>query len=174
VVFEVHDVLENCRLVVHGGGQAGDADLPVARLRAEDFQVALDWIVGEGAGSLLLADCRGVEDLQRCDVALSVAEARAGCEAGHVRIVAGVDSAAGVTQVAALGGKSARLAGLAWNGRAFADDMTCAADSAIVDHARMQVMIAARAFGLPAYLLAGQSLSPCVPPDNSPSSEEIG
>lgn len=149
-------VPENCRLVVYGGGQVVGMELPVVRPRAPDFQAAVDSIAAGGAELMLLADCRGVEDLQRCDVALSVAEAWAGREAGRVRIVAGVGSAAGVMGAAALGGKSARLAGLAWNRRAFTADMGCPADSAAVGHARVQVLIAARAFGLPAYVFAGE------------------
>jgi citrate lyase beta subunit len=115
----------------------------------------LDSIVGGGAEALLLADCRGVEDLQRCDVALSVAEARAGGPAGHVRIIASVDTAAGVMRMSGLGGKSVRLTGLAWNRQAFAADMACPADSAVADHAQAQVLIAARAFGLEAYIFDG-------------------
>jgi citrate lyase beta subunit len=149
-------VPENCRLVAYGSGQADRKVLPVVRLRAEDFQAALDSIVGDGAEWLLLADCRGVEDLQRCDVALAVAEARAGRMMGHMRIIAGVESAAGLMQVSALGGKSARLAGLAWDRQAFADDMMCAAGSPIVEHAWVQVLLAARAFGLPAYVFADE------------------
>src|SRR5690242_1498984 len=95
------------------GSEADDRELPVVRLRDADFQPALDSLAATGAGTMLLADCQGVEDLQRCDVALAVAEARAGREPGHVRIVAGLESAAGVMQVSTLGGKSARLAGLA-------------------------------------------------------------
>lgn len=128
-------------------------EFPAVRLAGPEVQSELDSLLASGVETILLADCRGAETLQRCDMALSVAEARAGRESGGVRIIAGIESAAGVMQVAALGGKSARLAGLAWNRRAFLADMPSAPDAAIADHAQRQILIAARAFDLPAYVL---------------------
>jgi citrate lyase beta subunit len=157
VLFGDRDVPEIWRLAGYGGGQTRHEELPVVRLRAPGFQTVLDSLVGSGAGTVLLADCRGVEDLQRCDVALSVSEARAGRVMGDVRIVACLGSAEGVMRISTLGGKSARLAGLAWNPHAFSEDMACPADSAITEHALAQVLIAARAFGLPAYVFASEA-----------------
>ncbi len=149
-------VPENCRLVVYAGGKAESIELPVVRLSDRGMQTEIDSLVAGGAETVLLADCRGAEALQRCDMALSVAEARAGRDAGSVGIIAAIDSAAGVMRIALLHGKSARLKGLAWDRQAFSADMACPVDSAIVDHAWAQLLVAARAFHLPAYVFANQ------------------
>jgi citrate lyase beta subunit len=154
VPFRIQIVRENFRLIVYGDENATSGEFPVVRLTDPDIQTAIDSLIASGAGTVLLADCRGAETLQRCDMALSVAEARAGRVAGEVRIIAGMESATGVIGIATLGEKSARLTGLAWSPQAFCADMACPVDSAITDHAWAQVLIFARAFHLPAYVFA--------------------
>jgi citrate lyase subunit beta/citryl-CoA lyase len=150
-------VPENCRLVVYGSADARSVELPVVRLSDPRMQTEIDSLVASGAETVLLADCRGGDALQRCDMALSVAEARAGRDPGSVGIVAAIDSAAGVMRIATLDRKSTRLKGLAWDRQAFSADMACPMDSAIIDHAWAQVLVAARAFHLPAYLFTNQA-----------------
>jgi citrate lyase subunit beta/citryl-CoA lyase len=139
-----------CNLVVFWDEEA-NLRMPALSLRDEGFESDAAAAVASGAKCILLADCRGPEDLQRCDMALSVAEAGDGRDAGATLIVASLDSAAGLMQLSSLGGKSARLAGLTWNRAAFCDSIGCTHDSPVAGHARISIIIAARAFGVPAY-----------------------
>lgn len=139
-----------CHLVVFWDEEA-NLTMPVLSLRDEGFESDAAAAVASGTKCILLADCRGSEDLQRCDMALSVAEASEARDAGATLIVASVDSAAALMQLSLLGGKSARLAGLTWNRAAFCDGIGCTHDSPVAGHARISVVVAARAFGVPAY-----------------------
>jgi citrate lyase beta subunit len=147
-ISDVNDVT----LHVFAGRHGPEGVLPVIdRIMADGAQSTIDALVRRGTKRVLLADCRGAGDLQRVDIALGVAEARSGRQAGSTAIVASIDSAAGLLQIAEIGGKSARLAGLSWNAARFAGEMRTALDGASVGHARIQVLVAARAFRLPAY-----------------------
>lgn len=125
--------------------------VPAISMRMADYQAELVPIVADGADIVLLADCRGAADLQKCDVALAVAEARAGRGWGDVKIIASMDSPAGLLGLPTLGARSPRLAGLTWNRAAFCAAMACEPDSAIAEQARIQLLVAARAFDLPVY-----------------------
>jgi citrate lyase beta subunit len=134
------------------GHSLSRSSLPAVDLRAAELIDDLDSIVRSGADRLLLSDCRGPTDLQKCDVLLSVTEARAGRPDGTISIVASAaDSAAGLLKLQSLGAKSRRLAGLTWNRTGFCADLGCAPDSAVAEQARIQVVIAARAAGVEAY-----------------------
>jgi citrate lyase beta subunit len=130
------------------GGDALRLAIFDAHASPEELAAALR----DGPTAILLENCCGVDDLQRSDIALSVAEARAGLAIGGVAIVASAaDSARGLLALQTLGGKSSRLAGLTWNRAALCRDLSCDEGSAISEHARIQLLVAARAFGLPAY-----------------------
>ena len=141
---------KTCNLVVFWDNEANQT-LPVLSFRESGFQSLVDSVVADGATVVLLADCRGAEDLQRCDVGFSVAEAKAGRDAGSTSIVASIDSAIALMKMPELGGRSARLSGLSWNRAAFCSDIGCAPESPVVAHARASVVVAARAFGIPVY-----------------------
>ncbi|MBL0373014.1 hypothetical protein JJB09_13345 [Rhizobium sp. KVB221] len=105
-----------------------------------------------GAQAVVLTDCQGGDDLQACDVALAVLEARLGLRDGAIRIIASIaDSARGLMRATSLEGKSARLAGLCWNRASFAHDMGGSMADDIGELARMQVAISARSLGVFAY-----------------------
>lgn len=156
--FRVWPVSRSCRIVVFGEAPAAGAPLPVVYLAADDdFQAVLDKIAADGADCLLLANCRGADDLQRCDIGLTVAEARAGRMAGAIGIIAGIaDSAIGLMRARTLGGKSARLRAVTWNRASFCADVGCRLDSTIAEHARIEVLVTARALALPAYDCLGE------------------
>ena len=139
-----------CNLVVFWDDEA-NRRMPVVSRRDEQFESNLAAAFLSGTNCILLADCRGSEDLQACDVALSAAEAEQGRDLGGTMIVASIDSAAALMQLPALGGRSARLAGLTWNRAAFCGSIGCTHDSPVSAHARVSVIVAARSFGLPAY-----------------------
>jgi citrate lyase beta subunit len=139
-----------CHLVVFWDEEA-NLTMPVVRLRDASFESDVAAAAASGAKCILLADCRGPEELQRCDIALSVAEAGEARDAGTILIVASMDSAAALMQLSSLGGKSARLAGLTWNRAAFCDSIGCTHDSPVAGHARISVVVAARAIDVPAY-----------------------
>lgn len=141
---------KTCSLIAFWDDEANQT-LPVLNVRDADFQDAADAAAAAGGNCVLLADCRGAGDSQRCDAGLSVAEARAGRPAGTIQIVASIDSAAALMQVGGLGDRSTRLAGLTWNRPAFCVNIGCAPESAVAVQARSSVVIAARAFGVPAY-----------------------
>ncbi|MDB5525220.1 MAG: hypothetical protein JWM58_2983 [Rhizobium sp.] len=150
-LFRIHIVPKTVEIVYFANSRQGDV-LPAVDMRMADVQVEIDTHVKGGAGTIVLADCRGVEDLQRLDMALSVAEARAGRNAGGVRIIASAaDSAAGLLGLVSLGGKSTRLVGLTWSRSSFCRDVGCTSGSEVAEHARLQLIVAARAFSLPAY-----------------------
>lgn len=97
-------------------------------------------------GKIVLSDCRGGVDLQRCDIALSVAEARLGLPEGETGIIASAcDTAAGYLALGTFAGKSLRLAGLTWNRTDFSVNLRCDVQSEMAELARMQLVIAARA-----------------------------
>jgi citrate lyase beta subunit len=111
--------------------------------------------IGQGARCIIHPDCRDGTDLQRCDVALSVAEAAAGLPPGSVGIVAVIASAAGLMHLPTFDSKSARLEGLGWDRAALCAGLDCPIDSPLADHASRQVAIAARALALPLYECLG-------------------
>mgnify|MGYP000341315848 CR=1 FL=1 len=119
----------------------------------DDAELLASLPAGDSA-HVLLEDCRGADDLQRFDIALSVAEARAGRDVGAIKIVAGTASAASLLHVATLAGRSARLVGLAWDRGGFSRDLGCTPDAPLAAHGEMTWLIAARATGLPLYRLA--------------------
>ena len=135
-------------------GEAGAP--PVAALlpvvRPADSAELPDIVRESDGGTLVLADCRSGMDLQRMHVQLSVVEARLGMVEGTIRIIASAaDSAVAVLGLPGYAGKSPRLAGLTWCRADLAADLGCDPQSATLEHARWQVVIAARAAGVPAY-----------------------
>ena len=125
-------------LRIHLRIEAGDAPVPAP---------ALDGIA---------APVEGAADLARLANRLAVHEAEAGLPDGATRIVALIGSAAGVLGAAGLAGASPRLAGLAWDAEALADDLGIDLDlsgawPAPLAQARGQVVLAARVAGVPAF-----------------------
>lgn len=128
----------------------GDGLLPVIRLGNE-----ASWgrVLGESAAAVvILANCRGGADLQHAHMALSVAEAQLGIAEATTRIIASAaDTAESVLELASYAGKSPRLVGLTWDRAAFCADIGCDPASETAESVRWQLVIAARAAGVPAY-----------------------
>lgn len=105
-----------------------------------------------GSDTVVMADCRGGAELQRFDMALSVAEARLALAEGRTKVIASAcDSPAGFFMLGTFAGKSGRLAGLTWDRAAFASEMRCDPSSETAEMARQHVVIAGRAAGVLVY-----------------------
>lgn len=98
---------------------AGISPVPPAFLLPAFFSArtdaAVEIAVRCGAGSVVLTGVRGGGEVQRLDMALRVAEIRAGQVPGKTRIIALAD-AAGVLSASAFERCSARLTALGWEG----------------------------------------------------------
>lgn len=75
----------------------------------------------------VIAAVTGGRDVQRLAAMLAVAEAKSGLDPQSVAIVAEIASGAGLLAAGSLTGCSRRLAGVAWDGEAFARDIGAAA-----------------------------------------------
>lgn len=119
-------------------------DLPVL-----DHAEIVDSLIGSGESVVVLADVRAVEDIQRCDLALSVGEAKCGADQGAIGIIAEIASPEGLLALPGFSGRSSRLRGVAWNSLGFCRALGCEEGSAVAQHAYFQFVIGARAAGLP-------------------------
>ena len=111
----------------------------------------LDAVVAAGADAVLVPKSERPDELAHVAAVLTDLERAAGRPPGSVRILALVETAAGVAGALALAAATPRLAALCFGHADFARDMRLpAADAAagVILHARCAVAIAARAHGL--------------------------
>jgi citrate lyase beta subunit len=148
-------VLRIRRVLVERDGVPEPQDLPSVNAGSSTFASDIAAMVESSAEALILRGLRTADHVQKCDICISVAEARAGRREGLIAIVACVDSAAGLLAVSTLAGKSARLSAIAFDRAAVCADIGCNPDSALAEHAWMQFAVTARTLALPAYEIAG-------------------
>ncbi len=136
------------------GGGFGDAE-PAVRINGlgtEYFDADLGAVVAAGARAILLPKAERAADLVTVAEALARHERACGIGAAHVvRILALVETAAGVANVLAIAASTARLEALCFGHADFARDMRLDETEAahgVIHHARCAVAIAARAHGL--------------------------
>ena len=111
--------------VLKAQGQNG-RPAPMVRLSAladGESDLDLDAVVGLAPAAILLPGMLGGASVQRLSARLAVREADNGLEHGSMRIIAVVDTAAALLNLASLRDCSARLVGLAWDAAGFAADI---------------------------------------------------
>jgi citrate lyase beta subunit len=141
--------------------QHRDQTLSVITMGDPNLIENLAHAIASGAKSFLVRQCAGRADIEKADAALSVAEARSGILRNTSKIVASIgDSASALLALGPLKGASVRLIGVTWNRASFARDMQCALNSPVVEHARLQIAIAAVAAGVAGYDWAQASATP--------------
>lgn len=117
------------------------------------FDADLEAVVTAGARTVMLPKSESVEDLTCVTAALAALEGRLGLAAGEtVRVLALVETAAGIANALAVAGASPRIDALCFGHADFARDMQLGeADAAhgVIHHARCALAIAARARRLP-------------------------
>jgi citrate lyase subunit beta / citryl-CoA lyase len=111
---ELANVQEKCRV----------RDTPliakVEGVKGKNHFTQLERAVKAGVWEILLDECNNSEDVTRLAARLSVLEAEAGQAEGTTRIFAHITNAQALFDLGFYGGRSSRLAGLVWNGKAFA------------------------------------------------------
>ena len=98
----------------------------VGLLADGESDLDLDVVVGLAPAAVLLPKALGGASVQRLSARLAVREAENGLEHGSTRIIAVVDTAAALLNLASLVDCSARLVGLAWDAAGFAADIGAA------------------------------------------------
>ncbi len=142
-------VAETLRTADFGGSE------PAVRINAPGtpfFEEDLHTVVEAGAGAVMLPKSDSAEGLAAVGERIEALERGLGRDADEgVRILALVESAAGIGQLGAMGAAHARVDALCFGHADFSRDMGLAeadASEGVVLHARCQVAIAARAAGL--------------------------
>ncbi|GEO83235.1 MULTISPECIES: hypothetical protein [Alphaproteobacteria] len=93
-------------------------------LDADSLDARLSVIIPARPDGLLVTGVRAGADLQRIDIALSVAEVMAGREPGTTALVAIMgDNPSGLLAAGSFAGKSTRLRGIGWRAAMLADQM---------------------------------------------------
>ncbi len=131
------------------GGGFGEAELAVRvnPVHSPEFGADLEAVVGAGAHSLVVPKAERPEELAELAARLDALESQCGVAGARVALLALVESAAGVTQAAALG-TALRVEALCFGHADFLLDMGLpAADASrgVAFHARCALAIAARA-----------------------------
>jgi citrate lyase subunit beta/citryl-CoA lyase len=135
-----------------GGFGDSEAAVRIHGVTTAHCAADLDAVVAAGAIAIMLPKCERGEELQQIGASLSRCERAAGRADGAVRILALIETAAGVVNAAALAGASPRLDALCFGHADLARDLGLDdADAAhgTLLHARSAVVLAARAHGLP-------------------------
>ncbi|MEO8603799.1 MAG: CoA ester lyase [bacterium] len=136
-----------------GGFGVAEAAVRVNGLTTPHFDADLDAAVAAGARAIMLPKAERAEDLRHVADALAQRERAAGIAAEHgVRILALIETAAGVANALAIAGATPRLDALCFGHADLARDMQLAdadASHGVLHHARCTVALAARAHGLP-------------------------
>ena len=129
---------------------------PAVRVNAPGtphFDADLEAVVAAGAEAIMVPKAESADELARIGEMLSRLERTGGRHAGAVRLLALVETAAGVANALALAAATPRLDGLCFGHADFARDMRLAdadASQGVILHARCALAIAARACRLPA------------------------
>ncbi|WP_137158012.1 aldolase/citrate lyase family protein [Rhizobium sp. FKL33] len=101
---------------------------------------------------LLVRNCAGLAGLERVETALRVAEARLGLAEGATRLIASMaDTARAVLALQKPVIASPRLIGLTWDRSSLRASLGCSDPSPLLDQARLQLLFAAAAAGVPAF-----------------------
>jgi citrate lyase subunit beta / citryl-CoA lyase len=131
-----------------GGFGDSEAAVRVNALGTPHFDADLDAVVAAGADALMVPKSERAEDLIRIADALTRVERAAGRAPGTVRILALIETAAGVADALAVAAATSRLDALCFGHADFARDMrlaSAAASDGVIHHARCTIAIAARA-----------------------------
>jgi citrate lyase subunit beta/citryl-CoA lyase len=135
-----------------GGFGDSEAAVRINGVQTPHCDADLEAVVGAGATAIMLPKCERGEELQQIGAALSRCERSAGRADGAVRILALIETAAGVVNAAVLAAASPRLDALCFGHADLARDLgldDADASHGTLLHARSTVVLAARAHGLP-------------------------
>ncbi|WP_454688638.1 HpcH/HpaI aldolase/citrate lyase family protein [Achromobacter aloeverae] len=128
---------------------AGGADVLVRINRELDLAVAdIHAAVGPAVDGLVVPKVLGPEHLQLIAEVIDAREAERGLPRGHTRLVALVESAAGVTRLDAIARAHPRLVGMAVGGEDLATDLDAEPSADTLYVAKMMGVHAARAAGI--------------------------
>ena len=159
LVFDLEDAVapeekDRARDLVAGAlreGRFGESE-PVVRINAPgtpQFEADLEAVVAAGARALMLPKAESAEEIARVAARLDRLEEKLAIdESRSVRLLALVESAAGIARIASLAGASPRVDALCFGHADFSRDMGLAeadASSGVILHARCALAIAARA-----------------------------
>jgi len=131
-----------------GGFGAAEVAVRVNPPGTPFFEADLEQAVGAGAGAIMLPKSETATGLAEVARRIEALEARRSAGHGPVRLLALVETAAGIVQAPTLGAASARVDALCFGHADFSRDMGLAradASEGVVLHARMALAIAARA-----------------------------
>ncbi|WP_233236668.1 CoA ester lyase [Bordetella sp. LUAb4] len=137
--------------VARAAAQAGSngADVLVRINRELDLAVAdIHAAVGKAVNGLVVPKVLGPEHLQLIAEVIDAREAELGLPRGHTRLVALVESAAGVTRLDAIARAHPRLVGMAVGGEDLATDLDAEPSADTLYVAKMLGVHAARAAGI--------------------------
>ncbi|MDX2165515.1 MAG: CoA ester lyase [Deltaproteobacteria bacterium] len=135
-----------------GGFGDSEAAVRVNGVGSPHCGADLETVVAAGATAIMLPKCERGEQLRQIGDLLSRCERAAGRADGAVRILALIETAAGVVNAAALAAASPRLDALCFGHADLARDLgldDADASHGTLCHARSSVVLAARAHGLP-------------------------
>ncbi len=132
-----------------GGAEPGVRVNPLA---TPYFEEDLAAAVASGASAIMLPKSQSTQELREVAERIGALEARSGEERdGAVRLLALVETAAGIAHVTSLAGASAQIDALCFGHADFSRDMGLAepdASEGVIFHARCALAIAARAGGV--------------------------
>ena len=143
------EMRREARYVV-SGRPAGRVWALVNRLDAGDGEEDCAALVGPGLAGVFLPGVQGPQDIRDLGVVLRQRELAAGIEPGAVLVVPIVESARGVLRLTDIADASPRLAGLAIDRGALAEDLGGSAEGFGVKYAAGELAVVARAFRLAA------------------------
>lgn len=126
--------------------------LAVVDGEAEHLSRDLQSALSKPTEGLLIRGCAGLAGLERMETALRVAEARLGLAEGATRLIASMaDTARAVLALQKPLIASQRLIGLTWDRTSLRASLGCSDPSPLLDQARLQLLFAASAAGIPAF-----------------------
>jgi citrate lyase beta subunit len=126
--------------------------LAVVDGESEELSDALLAALSASADGVLIRRCAGLAGLERVETALRLAEARLGIIDGATSVVASMaDTARAVLAMQTPIIASPRLIGLTWDRARLQASLGVADPSPLLDQARLQLLFAAAAAGLPAF-----------------------
>ncbi len=130
----------------------------VSDTRSDELEADLAAVTGPALQAVLLSGTEIAQDVRDADVAIRKHEMRRKVEPGTVRLIAEVDSAAGLAELPRMLSAVDRHEAVALNAGALARDLGLRdAHPSLLEHAMASVALAARAADLPWLLLDGRS-----------------
>ena len=131
-----------------GGFGASEAAVRVNAPGTPQFAADLEAVTAAGAGAIMVPKSERADVLLGIDAALTRVERDSGRTPGAVRVLALIETAAGVADALAVAAATPRVAALCFGHADFARDMGLASTDAaggVIHHARCAIAIAARA-----------------------------